>query len=149
MIRLLPILTTLSLLSGPALGQATVREPTVGYLDITADVDFVEIFLDGRSLGLTPFADTLILLPGWYHVSFFGPEFKWSHWTHRQRKTVTNVIEAGTYQVLVQPGKTTSLEMAWLDLERQLAAYEQGAVFTALIGLGMISSAFFLLSRVN
>ncbi|MCH7575805.1 MAG: hypothetical protein IIA59_11855 [Candidatus Marinimicrobia bacterium] len=59
------------------------------------------------------------------------------------------MIEAGTYQVLVKPGKTTSVEMAWLDLERQLAAYEQGTVFTALIGLGMISSAFFLLSRVN
>lgn len=147
--RLLPILTTVSLLTSPALGQTTVSEPTVGYLHITAEVDYVEIFLDGRSLGLTPVADTLMLLPGWYHVSFFGPEFKWSHWTHRQRRTITNVIEAGTFRVLVKPGQMTTLEMAWLDLERQLTAYEQGATFTALVGLGMISSAFFLLSRVN
>ena len=90
-----------------------------------------------------------MLTPGWYNVSFFGPDFKWSHWTHRQSRTVTNVIEAGTRQVLVKPGETTRLKMDWMDLERQLLYYEQGQVFTALVGLAMISSAFFLLSRVN
>ena len=147
--RLKPAIASFCLLSGFAWGQTEAKEPTVGYLSIAADADHVEIFLDGRSLGLTPIEEELVLIPGWYHISFFGPEFKWSHWTHRQRKTIVNVIEAGTHHVLVRPGERTHLQMEWLELERQLAIYEDGTAFTVLVGLAMISSAFLLLATVT
>ena len=137
-------LISLLLMTTFALGQED-RVPTVGYLAISADVDLVEIFLDGRSLGRTPIKEELLLAPGWYNLSFFGPEFKWSHWTHRQARTIATVIEAGTYHVLVPPGERVALHMEWMELEGRLRGYERGRSVTLLMGLTMITALFLLL----
>ena len=139
-------LIALALLTASAFGQDE-HTPTVGYLTITADADRVEIYLDGRSLGRTPIEEELLLAPGWYNLSFFGPEFKWSHWTHRQARTIATVVEAGTYHVLVPPGEQVSVQMEWMKLEGRLRSYERGRTITLITGVTMIAAGFLLLAR--
>jgi hypothetical protein len=129
-----------------SLAQTEIREPSVGYLEITADADLVEIYIDGHSLGQTPLENPLVLIPGWYNISFFSPGFKWSHWTHRQRKAIANVIEVGTHHILIRPGERVDLYMEWSELEQRLIKYEQGQNITALVGLTMITSALMLIA---
>ncbi len=124
-------------------------EPAVGYLRIFTDTDLVEIYLDGEMIGYAPILEKIPVTPGWHHVSFFSPDFKWDHWTHRQRRVLINVVEAGTYHVLVKPGDMEEVHMAWHDLERQLEHYESGRMISAAVGVVMVAVVMLLLALAS
>jgi hypothetical protein len=124
-------------------------EPSVGYLRVFTDADLVQIYLDGEMIGYTPILEKITVTPGWHHVSFFSPDFKWDHWTHRQRKVLINVVEAGTYHVLVEPGELVEVHMAWHELERQLERYESGRWITAVVGMVMVAAVLVLLAMTS
>ncbi len=109
------------LVVAPLAGQDEEPEATVGYLRIITDTDLVQIYIDGEAIGYSPIRENLTLTVGWHAVSFFPSDFKWTHWTHRQRRTIVNVIESGTHHVLVEPGELAELNMEWHAIERRLA----------------------------
>lgn len=134
------------LIALPLWAQEEEPEAAVGYLRIFTDTDLVQIYLDGKEIGYSPILEKLILTPGWHHVSFFPSGFKWSHWTHRQRRTIVNVIEAGTYNVVVKPGELTELHMDWHEIGLKLTQYESNRWLGGLIGLSMVAVVFLLLA---
>ncbi len=148
--RYLTILTVLvSLLGGSLQAQEGESEAAVGYLRIFTDADRLQIYLDGVMIGHTPILEKVPVIPGWHHVSFFSPDFKWDHWTHRQRKVLVDVVEAGTYRVLVEPGELEEVHMEWHDLERVLERYESGRWISAAVGVGMVAAVLMLLAMVS
>lgn len=124
-------------------------EPSVGYLRVFTDADLVQIYLDGEMIGYSPILEKITVTPGWHHVSFFSPDFKWDHWTHRQRKVLINVVEAGTNRVHVDPGELVEVHMAWHELERQLERYESGRWITAVMGMVMVAAVLVLLAMAS
>ncbi|UCH10065.1 MAG: hypothetical protein JSU61_12825 [Fidelibacterota bacterium] len=144
----LSILALFVLLSHPVWAQQGTDESAVGYLRIFTDADLVQIYVDGEMIGYSPILEKITVIPGWHHVSFFSPNFKWEHWTHRQRRVLMNVVEAGTYRVHVNAGELTEVHMAWHELEQALERYESGRVITALVGIGMIGAVLILLALV-
>ncbi|UCD37650.1 MAG: hypothetical protein JSW54_12640 [Fidelibacterota bacterium] len=143
------VLAMISFLGSSLSAQENDTEPAVGYLRIFTDTDLVQIYVDGEMIGYTPILEKIPVTPGWHNVSFFSPDFKWSHWTHRQRKVLMNVVEAGTYNVMVEPGELTEVQMAWHDLERELERYESGRTISAIVGLVMVATTLVLLALVS
>ncbi|MFB0515208.1 MAG: hypothetical protein ACETWG_01225 [Candidatus Neomarinimicrobiota bacterium] len=141
------LLAIAALLGGSLQAQEDQTEPAVGYLRIFTDADLVQIYVDGEMIGYSPIVEKIPMTPGWHSVSFFSPNFKWDHWTHRQRKVLINVVEAGTYHVLVKPGELEEVHMAWNDLERQLAHYETGQRISAVVGMVMVAATLILLAK--
>ena len=130
-----------------ALGAQTEQPvAAVGYLRIFTDTDLVQIYLDGVPIGASPIQEEIPVNPGWHTVSFFSPDFKWSHWTHRQRKVIVNIIEAGTYHVLVEPGEVQEVYLEWHELERDLIRYESGRRISAAAGLFMVAMTLLLMA---
>lgn len=146
--RKLCTFTLLILLGSPAFAQQGQTESEVGYLRIFTDADLVQIYVDGEMIGYSPILEKIVVTPGWHNVSFFSPDFKWEHWTHRQRRVLMNVVEAGTYRVYVEPGNLEEVHMAWHNLERELERYESGRVITAIVGVGMVAAVLILLALV-
>jgi hypothetical protein len=124
-------------------------QPTVGYLRIFTDTDMVQVYLDGVLIGYSPILDKIPVPPGWHTISFFPPEFPWSHWTHRTRKMMMSVVEAGTHHVLVKPGELVEVQMPWHALEEQLVRYESGRRISAATGVIMVAIVFILLGKVT
>ncbi len=148
--RRLTILTALvSLLGGGLQAQEGEREAAVGYLRIFVDTDRLQIYLDGVMIGYTPILEKIPVTPGWHHVSFFSPAFKWDHWTHRQRTVLVDVIEAGTHRVLVKPGELVEVHMEWHDLERVLQRHESGRWISAAVGMAMVATVLVLLAMTS
>ncbi len=145
----LKILLAGLLVAAPLAGQDEEPEATVGYLRIITDTDLVQIYIDGGAIGYSPIQEKLTLTPGWHTVSFFPSDFKWTHWTHRQRRTIVNVIESGTHHVLVKPGELAELNMEWHDIERNLAKYESSQRIGGIIGVSMVALIFLLLARAQ
>ncbi len=143
----LKILLAGLLVAAPLAGQDEEPEATVGYLRIITDTDLVQIFIDGEEIGYSPIQEKLTLTPGWHTVSFFPSDFKWTHWTHRQRRTIVNVIESGTHHVLVEPGEQAELDMEWHAIERRLAEYESSQRIGGIVGVSMVAIIFILLAR--
>ncbi len=135
------------LVAVPLAGQDEEPEATVGYLRIITDTDLVQIYIDGEAIGYSPIREKLTLTPGWHAVSFFPSDFKWTHWTHRQRRTIVNVIESGTHHVLVEPGELVELNMEWHAIERRLAKYESSQRIGGIVGVSMVAIIFILLAR--
>ena len=140
------LLTAALLLGGRLMAQESMAEATVGYIRIFTDTDLVQIYLDGEMIGYTPILEKIAVTPGWHHLSFFSPEFKWEHWTHRQRKVLMNVVEAGTRRIAVEPGELVEVNMEWHALERRLQEYESGRVISALVGMGLVAVSLLLLA---
>ena len=128
-------------------GQDVEPEAAVAYLRIITDTDLVQIYIDGEKIGYSPIRERLILTPGWHTVSFFPSDFKWTHWTHRQRRTIVNVIESGTHHVLVKPGEVAELNMEWHAIERKLAEYKSSQRIGGIVGVSMVAIIFLLLAR--
>ena len=148
--RRLTVLTVLvSLLGGGLQAQEGEREAAVGYLRIYVDTDRLQIYLDGVMIGYTPLPEKIPVTTGWHHVSFFSPDFKWDHWTHRQRKVLVDVVEAGTYRVLVKPGELEEVHLEWHDLERVLERYESGRWISAAVGVAMVAAVLMLLAMTS
>jgi len=148
--RRLAILTALvSLLGGSLQAQEGESNATVGYLRIFVDTDRLQIYLDGVMIGNTPILEKIPVLPGWHHVSFFSPDFKKDHWTHRQRRVLVDVLEAGTYRVHVKPGKLEEVQMEWHDLERVLQRHESGRWISAAVGVAMVAAVLLLLGMTS
>ncbi|MFC1619090.1 hypothetical protein ACFL45_04000 [Candidatus Neomarinimicrobiota bacterium] len=143
------ILTLLVLftLSDSLWSQEAEQESAVGYLRIFVDTDLVQIFLDGEMIGYTPILEKIPVTTGWHHLSFFSPDFKYEHWTHRQERVLVNIVEAGTYRVLVKPGELHEVHMDWHKLGRELDRYESGKFFSTIIGIIMVAATMLLLSR--
>jgi len=129
--------------------QEVESEPAIGYLRIFTDADRVQIYVDGEMIGYSPIPEKITVTPGWHNVSFFSPDFKWDHWTHRQRKVLINVVEAGTYHVLVKSGELAEVHMEWHDLERQLERYESGRWISALAGIVMVAAVMVLMAMAT
>lgn len=144
------ILTPLVLLvlSGILWGQEAEQESAVGFLRIFVNTDLLQIYLDGEMIGYTPILEKIPVTTGWHHISFFSPNFKYEHWTHRQERVLVNIVEAGTYRVLVKPGELHEVHMDWHDLGRELDRYESGRIFSAIIGIIMVAATMLLLARV-
>ena len=133
-----------------ALGAQTEQpEAAVGYLRIFTDTDLVQIYLDGQPIGYSPIQEIIPVNPGWHTVSFFSPDFKWTHWTHRQRKVIVNIIESGTYHLLVEPGEVQEVSLEWHVLERDLIRYESGRRISAAAGVFMVALTLMLLARAS
>ena len=128
----------LTLVAVPAFAQSGEEEAAVGYLRIFTDSDLIQVFLDGEAIGYSPLTERLIVNPGWHTVSFFPPDFAWSHWTHRQRKVIANVLEEGTHHVMVYPGELTEVNVEWRELERKLIEYESSQWIGALVGVSVV-----------
>lgn len=137
------------LLGGSLQGQKEGSEATVGYLRIFTDTDRLQIYIDGEMIGYTPIPEKIPVAPGWHHVSFFSPDFKREHWTHRQRRVLVDVVEAGTYRVLVEPGELEEVHMEWHDLERVLLRYESGRWISAAVGVAMVATVLVLLAMAS
>ena len=133
------------LLGGNLQAQEEGSEAAVGYLRIFTDADRVQIYIDGEMIGYTPILEKIPVTPGLHHVSFFSPDFKEEHWTHRQRRVLVDVVEAGTYRVLVEPGELEEVHMKWHDLERVLLRYESGRWISATVGVAMVAAVLMLL----
>jgi hypothetical protein len=144
------ILTLLVLyaLAGLLWSQENEQESAVGYLRIFVDTDLVQIYLDGEMIGYTPILEKIPVTTGWHHLSFFSPDFKYEHWTHRQERVLVNIVEAGTYRVLVKPGELHEVHMDWHELGRELDRYESGTFYSAIIGIIMVAATMLLLARV-
>jgi hypothetical protein len=140
--------TLFVLLGSPTLAQQIDNESAVGYLRIFTDADLVQIYVDGEMIGYSPILEKITVTPGWHHVSFFSPDFKWDHWTHRQRKVLMNVVEAGTHRVFVEAGELVEVHMAWHELEKELERYESGRTVTAIVGIAMVAMVLVLLALV-
>jgi len=147
--RLATLLVLAVFIGGSLLAQEDESEATVGYLRIFVDTDLVQIYLDGEMIGYTPILEKIPVTPGWHNVSFFSPNFKWEHWTHRQRRVLVNVVEAGTYQVLVEPGELEEVHMAWHELGRALERYESGRWISAAVGIAMVAAVLMLLAMAT
>ncbi len=148
--RRLTILTALvSLLGGGLQAREGERKAAVGYLRIFVDTDRLQIYLDGVMIGYTPLSEKIPVTPGWHHVSFFSPAFKWDHWTHRQRRVLVDVVEAGTHRVLVKPGELVEVHMEWHDLERVLQRHESGRWISAAVGIAMVAAVLVLLAMTS
>lgn len=133
-----------------ALGAQTEQpEAAVGYLRIFTDTDLVQIYLDGQPIGYSPIQEKIPVNPGWHTVSFFSPDFKWTHWTHRQRKVIVNIIESGTYHLLVEPGEVQEVSLEWHVLERDLLRYESGRRISAAAGVFMVALTLMLLAKAS
>ncbi len=132
------------LIALPLWAQEEEPEAAVGYLRIFTDTDLVQIYLDGEEIGYSPILEKLILTPGWHNVSFFPSDFKWTHWTHRQRRTIVNVIQSGTYNVVVKPGELTELHMDWHEIGLKLTQYESNRWLGGIVGLAMVAVVFLL-----
>ena len=130
-------------------GSPQEPQPAVGYLRIFTDTDLVQVYLDGELIGYSPILDKIPVPPGWHTISFFPPEFPWSHWTHRTRKIMMTVVEAGTHRVLVKPGELVEVQMPWHALEEQLTRYESGRRITAAAGIIMVGIVLILLGKVT
>lgn len=143
--RLTVSLVLVLLLGGNLQAQEEGSEATVGYLRIFTDADRVQIYLDGEMIGYTPILEKIPVTPGWHHVSFFSPDFKREHWTYRQRRVLVDVVEAGTYRVLVEPGELEEVHMEWHDLERILLRYESSRWISATVGVAMVAAVLMLL----
>ena len=133
----------------PAFAQSGDEEAAVGYLRIFTDSDLIQVFLDGEAIGYSPLTERLVVNPGWHTVSFFPPDFKWSHWTHRQRKVIANVIEEGTHHVMVHPGELTEINVEWRELERKLIEYESSQWIGSLVGVTIVSVLLLLMMAAN
>ncbi len=144
--NLIRLLGVAALLGGRLLGQQAETEATVGYLRLFTDTDRVQIYLDGEMIGHTPILEEIPVTPGWHHISFFSPEFKWEHWTHRNRDVLLNVVEAGTQRVLVEPGELVEVNMEWHELELRLQRHESGRTISSIVGLGMVALMLLLLA---
>lgn len=144
------ILVLLILLSstGSAWSQEAEKESAVGYLRIFVDTDLVQIYLDGEMIGYTPILEKIPVTTGWHHISFFSPDFKYEHWTHRQERVLVNIVEAGTYRVMVNPGELHEVHMEWHKLGRELDRYHSGRFYSAIIGILMVAATMLLLARV-
>ncbi|MBA7595750.1 hypothetical protein ES703_02715 [subsurface metagenome] len=148
--RHLTILTILvSFLGGSLQAQEGESNAAVGYLRIFVDTDRLQIYLDGVMIGNTPILEKIPVTPGWHNVSFFSPDFKWDHWTHRQRRVLVDVVEAGTYRVHVKPGELGEVQMEWHDLERVLQRYESGRWISAAVGVAMMAAVLLLLGMTS
>jgi len=148
--RYLAVMTALVVIhSGDLLAQEPATEATVGYLSISVDTDLVEVYLDGETIGYSPITEDFPVLPGWRHVSFFSPDFRWEHWTHRQREVLAKVVEAGTYRIFVEPGKVEEVHMEWHDLEQILLRVESGRWISATVGVGMVAAVLLLLAMAS
>lgn len=135
-------------LAGGALwGQSAESEVAIGYIRILTDTDLVQIYFDGEPIGLSPIREQFPVNPGWHTLSFFSPDFRWTHWTHRQRVVVADIIAAGTYQVLVEPGELQQVHMYWHNLEQQLLQIESGRRISSAIGLGMVALLLLLMAE--
>lgn len=145
----LVLLVLTFLLGGGLQAQEEAGEATVGYLRIFVDTDLVQIYLDGELIGYTPIQEKIPVTPGWHNVSFFSPNFKWEHWTHRQRRVLVNVVEAGTHQVLVESGELVEVRMAWHELEQALERYESGRWISAAVGIAMVAVVMLLLVKAT
>lgn len=133
-----------------ALGaQTEPPEAAVGYLRIFTDTDLVQIYLDGQPIGYSPIQEKIPVNPGWHTVSFFSPDFKWTHWTHRQRRVIVNIIESGTYHLLVEPGEVQEVSLEWHVLERDLLRYESGRRISAAAGVFMVALTLMLLAKAS
>jgi hypothetical protein len=128
--------------------QEAEKESTVGYLRIFVDTDLVQIYLDGEMIGYTPILEKIPVTTGWHHISFFSPDFKYEHWTHRQEKVLVNIVGAGTYRVMDKPGELQEIHMEWHKLGRELDRYESGRFYSAIIGILMVAATMLLLARV-
>ena len=149
MVRLSLLCTCAVLLAvGSLHAQDEESAPAVGYLRIFTDTDLVQIHLDGELIGYSPVLEKLTLTPGWHTVSFFPPGFRWTHWTHMQRKMMVEVIEAGTKHVLVEPGELAEVYLPWRELEQQLQRYEAGRRISTILGMGMVAVVLFLLAKI-
>ncbi len=137
----------LGLAGGWLSAQETNPEPTVGYIRIFTDTDLVQIYLDGKAIGYSPILENIPVTPGWHTVSFFPPDFRWTHWTHRQRRTIANVIESGTRQVAVEPGAQVEVELEWHDIERRLVKYKSAQRIGNVVGLSMVTISLLLIAR--
>ncbi|MEE9464396.1 MAG: hypothetical protein V3W14_02320 [Candidatus Neomarinimicrobiota bacterium] len=135
----------LCLLTALPLWSQEEEQAAVGYLRIFTDTDLVQIYIDGEVIGYSPILEKLTLIPGWHNVSFFPSDFKWTHWTHRQRRTIMNVIQSGTYNVVIKPGETTELHMEWHDIELKLAQYESSRWIGGVVGLSMVAVMLLLI----
>lgn len=142
-------LAAVALLSGALGAQTEQPEAAVGYLRIFTDTDLVQIYLDGEPIGYSPIQEKVPVNPGWHTLSFFSPDFKWTHWTHRQRKVIVNIIESGTYHVLVEPGEDKEVSLEWHALERDLIRYESGRRISAAAGVFMVAMTLMLLARAS
>ncbi len=145
----LKILLACLLVAAPLAGQDEEPEVAVGYLRIITDTDLVQIYIDGEAIGYSPIREKLTLTPGWHTVSFFPSDFRWTHWTHRQRRTIVNVIESGTHHVMVKPGELAELNMEWHAIERRLAKYESSQRIGGIIGISMVAIIFLLLASAQ
>ncbi len=142
-------LAAVALLSGALGAQTEQPEAAVGYLRIFTDVDLVQIYLNGEPIGASPIREKITVNPGWHTISFFSPDFKWTHWTHRQRKVIAGIIESGTYHVLVKPGEDKEVSLEWHALERDLIRYESGRGISAAAGMFMVAMTLLLLARAS
>lgn len=149
MSRLTVLLALAFLLGGSLQAQEEGSEAAVGYLRIFADADRLQIYIDGEMIGYAPILEKIPVTPGWHHVSFFSPDFKWEHWTHRQRRVLVDVVEAGTYRVLVEPGELEEVHMAWHDLEQALLRYESDRWISAAVGMAMVAAVLMLLTMAS
>jgi hypothetical protein len=148
--RRLTILTALvSLLGGGLQAQEGESEAAVGYLRIFVDTDRLQIYLDGVMIGYTPILEKIPVTPGWHRVSFFSLAFKGDHWTHRQRRVLVDVVEAGTHRVLVKPGELAEVHLEWHDLERVLQRHESGRWISAAVGVAMVAAMLVLLAMTS
>lgn len=142
-------LAAVALLNSALCAQTDKPVVAVGYLRIFTDTDLVQIYLDGEPIGYSPIQEKIPVNPGWHTVSFFAPDFKWTHWTHRQRKVIVNIIESGTYHMLVEPGEMQDVSLEWHALERDLIRYESGRRISAAAGLFMVAMSLMLLARAS
>ncbi len=144
------IMSLLAILPSEMLhAQEPATEATVGYLRITVDTDLVDVYLDGEVIGYSPIPEDFPVLPGWHHISFFSPDFRWEHWTHRQREVLAKVVEAGTYRIFVEPGEVEEVQMEWHDLEQTLLRVESGRWISATVGIGMVAAVLLLLTMAS
>lgn len=60
-----------------------------------------------------------------------------------------NVVEAGTYRILVEPGKLVEVNMAWHELELALERYESGRWISAAVGIVMVATVLALLAMTS
>lgn len=149
-IHYLVIVSLLVTLHGESLlAQESTLDATVGYLRITVDTDLVDVYLDGEVIGYSPIAEDFPVIPGWHHLSFFSPDFRWEHWTHRQREVLVEVVEAGTYRIFVEPGEVEEVHMEWHDLEQTLLRVESGRWISATVGIGMVAAVLLLLTMAS
>ena len=136
----------LGLMSGFAPAQSPEPDPAVGYLRVISDTDKLQVFLDGKQIGYTPFRERLTVTPGWHSVSYFAPDFPWQHWTHRQQKMMDEVVKAGTRQVLVRPGEEARVELAWQGIGERLESYESSRRIGTYVGMAMIATTLVLIT---